>query len=177
VKRRQTGIALRFVFAAATLIFAAVGCKDSNTITEPPHVTVPTTPTPSISTPTPTPTPPPASGIAGSWTGTWDSWSPTSTCQGVPAAASFSVVGRDVTGAVGSSGKIHSLSSCGLFGLNVQGSFSGGHLSGIATSGEGGDGLGRVNGVLSRSGTSLELTFHDLNRFGHAYPGSVHLHR
>jgi len=161
MKRRQTRITAQLVFAAVALIFAAVGCKDSNTITG------------SLSTPKPNAlTPTPAPSITGSWSGTWDSWDSASYCQGVPATASFSDVAGQVTGWVKSQDKSHPLSPC-VWSADIDGSFHNGHLVGTFAS------YLELYGIVRGNfkGTELELHFTGFERIGPKFPGSVHLHR
>ena len=164
IKVPQVRVPVSRVLAVVSLIAVAVGCKDSNTIT-------------GNNSGVPTPSASDARLIAGSWSGTWDSWTPTSNCQAVPATANFTTVDGAVTGTLRSTGTLHpSIGSSCKWGLDFQGSIRGGHLTGIARD----DALeisGSVQGALSDSGTTLELKVYGFNRFGHAWPGSMHFHR
>ncbi len=168
MKRRQTGIAVSLVFAAAALISAAVGCKDSNTISGNDRL---------VSTPKPNaPTPTPASGIAGWWGGTWtpSNLAHFGGCRSsVEATAYFTLEGVNVTGTIYTA-KQPDRALCSLGNVIFHGSLEGSSLHGTITASHF---TGTAHGSLS--GTTLDiqcvLTGDDITPA--PYSGSVHLHR
>jgi hypothetical protein len=131
------------VIAGATLLLA--GCsKDSVSPTEP----IPT------------------GNIAGAWTGTFDTASPTECHSNVPAQASFQQDGSVVVGSFATEG------DCGFSGVTFQGSLKGNTLAGTVAGGGFYSGS-RANGFLS--GATLEVTV--VNGFGIIPGGQMHLHR
>ena len=168
MKRSQAGVSVSLAFAAVALIAVALGCKDSNTITEPPHTPVPATPTPT-----------PASSIEGAWSGTWDAREDTSRCKAIPATAHFSADGTGLTGSLSSPGA-HKYSPLGspCWGGSLRfyrGSLRGRFLSGLITNPDETI-LGSAQGTLSDSGTTLEIVL-DYHLTGYLKPVFMHLHR
>jgi hypothetical protein len=131
------------VLAAAVLLLA--GCsKDSVSPTEP----IPT------------------GNVAGAWTGTFDTASPTECTSNVPAQASFQQDGSAVVGTLAVQ------SDCGFSGVTFQGSLKGNELRGTVTGSSFTSGSG-ANGILS--GANLEIAV--FNGFGYIPGGQMHLHR
>ncbi len=167
MKSRQTGIAIPLVFAAAALIAAALGCKDSNTITgtaatptsAPPSSRTPTsTASPSktstaipagTATPTPTPGPLVQADVSGAWTGTFKvgNWPGYRGCsETVQADATFSQHGSQVTGMLNARS-----ARCGFYNVKFTGSTYFGGLHGALGGGPFGPAGAEARGTLTTS--------------------------
>jgi sugar lactone lactonase YvrE len=109
--------------------------------------------------------PAPPTGLAGDWTGTFDSADFVDCDSGTPAQASFTLDGESIVGT------LNAPNDCGFMGARFIGTLQGNIVSGKV----GGDRFINAVATGNLSGTNLEITI--VNGWGLIPGGQMHFHR